>query len=423
MTTAVPILLLALAVAGLLAPQLRSANWVPPVLFAGIAVAAGVVSGHAAGESVRPLLAPLAFIVLAVPMAVMLDRYGLFEELAAIVAGGRRYLGALWILAAVVTAALNLDVAVVLLSPLYVRVAERRGASRFAVALQPALLSSLASSGLPVSNLTNLIAAAHDRLSVAGFVEHLGPSTVVATGVGWCCYRLGLRRIEAIGPDEPATLHGAGGSVPDGELRERPGGRGPVRPRARTLAVGGALVVAVVAGFLVVPSFGGQPYEVAAAADLVLVAMTRKLPIGVVPWQSVGIILGLGVVASAAASHLGVGSVLGGSSPGDIARATAVSAVAANVVNNLPALLVALPATGHHASWSIWSVLLGTNVGPLVVPSGSLAVLLWMATVRRLGVPVRDQDFLRVGWWIGLPALAASTGTLLVVRLLLGPAH
>jgi len=126
MTTVVPVVLLAVAVLGLLAPQLRTMSWLAPTACAAVAVVIGAVPGAAAGDSVRPLLAPLAFIVLAVPMAVMLDRYGLFEELAGLVAGGPRYLGLLWVLAAATTAALNLDVAVVLLSPLYVRVADRR---------------------------------------------------------------------------------------------------------------------------------------------------------------------------------------------------------------------------------------------------------------------------------------------------------
>ncbi len=417
MTTVVPVLLLAVAVLGLLAPRLRTMSWLAPTACAAVGVVIGAVPGAAAGDSVRPLLAPLAFIVLAVPMAVMLDHYGLFEELAGLVAGGPRYLGALWVLAAATTAALNLDVAVVLLSPLYVRVADRRGEPRFVVALQPALLSSLASSGLPVSNLTNLIAAAHNHLSVGGFLVHLGPSTGVATAVGWLCYRKGLRRIEAV---MPGALPGAAPG-PAGAAGPVPPGR--TRPRSRTLAVGGGLVVAVVVGFVAAPGVGGQPYEVAAVADVVLLVLTRSAPLRVVPWQSVGTVLGLGVLASAAAEHLGVARALGGSSLAGVARATVVSAAGANLVNNLPALLVALPATGHRASWTLWAVLLGTNVGPLAVPSGSLAVLLWLETVRRLGLPVRDRDFLRVGWWIALPALLASLATLLAVRVALGPGH
>ena len=408
-----PIVLLAVAVVGLLAPQLRSLSWLAPTVCAALAVAIGAVPAASAGDAIRPLLAPLAFIVLAVPMAVMLDHYGLFDELAGLVAGGRRYLGVLWALAAATTALLNLDVAVVLLSPLYVRIADRRGESRLAVAIQPALLSSLASSGLPVSNLTNLIAVARDHLSTTGFLVHLGPSTVVATVVGWLCYRKGLGRIESVMADSGPSRASSQGDEP---VASRAG----ARSRARVLAVGGAVVVAVVVGFVAVPSFGGQPYEVAAAADVVLLVLTRSAPLRVVPWQSVGTVLGLGVLASAAAEHLAVARVLGGSSLAGIAGATAVSAAGANVVNNLPALLVALPAVGHRASWTLWAVLLGTNVGPLAVPSGSLAVLLWLETVRRLGVPVRDRDYLRIGWWIGVPALLASLAMLLVLRVALG---
>ena len=102
---------------------------------------------------------------------------------------------------------------------------------------------------------------------------------------------------------------------------------------------------------------------------------------------------------------------------------TALSAGVANAVNNLPAVLVALPGLGHGPSWGAWAVLLGTNVGPLLVPSGSLAVLLWLATVRRLGLEVHDRDYLRLGWRIGLPSLAAGAGALVLVRLLLGASH
>lgn len=420
-----PIVLLAVAVAGLLAPQLRSLGWLAPTACAALALAIGAVPAASAGDAVRPLLAPLAFIVLAVPMAVMLDHYGLFDELASLLGGGRRYLGALWLLAAATTALLNLDVAVVLLSPLYVRVADRRGESRLAVAVQPALLSCLASSALPVSNLTNLIAVARDHLSTTGFLVHLGLPTAAATGVGWLCYRKGIGRIEALvadpGPSRAATVPAA---RPAGQLAVRRDGRRVARAadrsRAQVLAVGGALVAAVVVGFVAVPSIGGQPYEVAAAADVVLVVLTRSVPLRVVPWQSVGTVLGLGVLASAAAEHLAVARVLGGPSFPGIAGAAAVSAAGANVVNNLPALLVALPALGHRASWTLWAVLLGTNVGPLAVPSGSLAVLLWLETVRRLGVPVRDRDYLRIGWWIGVPALLVSLAVLLALRALLG---
>ena len=72
---------------------------------------------------------------------------------------GRHLALGLWVLGALVTTILNLDASVVLLTPLYVRIARRCGLDPLALAFQPVLLSCLASSALPVSNLTNLIAA------------------------------------------------------------------------------------------------------------------------------------------------------------------------------------------------------------------------------------------------------------------------
>jgi arsenical pump membrane protein len=85
-------------------------------------------------------------------------------------------------------------------------------------------------------------------------------------------------------------------------------------------------------------------------------------------------------------------------------------AVAANVANNLPALLVTLPELHHRDGPALWAVLLGVNMGPVVLVTGSLASLLWMGTLGRLGVPVRARDFTRVGVRVGLPAAMAAVG-------------
>ena len=73
--------------------------------------------------------------------------------------GGRHLRLGLWVLAAAVTVLINLDAAVVLLTPLYVRIAERHGEDPLALAFVPALMASLASTVLPVSKLTNLVVA------------------------------------------------------------------------------------------------------------------------------------------------------------------------------------------------------------------------------------------------------------------------
>ena len=196
---------------------------------------------------------------------------------------------------------------------------------------------------------------------------------------------------------------------------------GRLRSPEAILAVGGAICVTVVAGFVVVPTFGGAPYEVAAGADLVLAALCARLPLRVLPVGSVLVVLGLGVLATGAAAHLPVPALLGDASPGGLARAAFASAAVANVMNNLPTVLVALPHLGERASWTAWAVLFGTNAGTLFVPSGSLAVLLWLATIRRLGLDVREQHYVRAAWMVAAPAFAAGAGALVLLRLVLGP--
>ena len=157
MEPAVAVALLGLAVVAVVVPRPAFASWLGPPLLALVAVAAGVIGPGAAGEALRPLGAPLAFVVFAVPFAVLLDRFGFFTDLTRRAGPGGLGLGTAWVLAGLVVALLNLDAAVVLLTPLYVRSAARSGRSPVLLGFQPLLLSCLASSALPISNLTNLI--------------------------------------------------------------------------------------------------------------------------------------------------------------------------------------------------------------------------------------------------------------------------
>ena len=92
------------------------------------------------------------------------------------------------------------------------------------------------------------------------------------------------------------------------------------------------------------------------------------------------------MLAAGAVAHLGVGRADRGHGTPALARTVVVSGVAANVVNNLPALLVALPTLDHHAGPTLWAVLAGVNMGPVLLVTGSLASLLWLDALGRLGV-------------------------------------
>ncbi|HLH45823.1 MAG TPA: SLC13 family permease, partial [Acidimicrobiales bacterium] len=141
---ALSIVLLLAGVAGAVTRPLRLPAWAVPVAAAAIDLLAGAATESQARRSLSELGQPIGFLLAAVPLAVLLDRLGFFSAAARAMTRGRRSLGALWVLAAVVTTVLNLDASVVLLTPLYVRVARRRGMDPFLAGVQPLVLAWLA---------------------------------------------------------------------------------------------------------------------------------------------------------------------------------------------------------------------------------------------------------------------------------------
>jgi arsenical pump membrane protein len=377
--------LLAVAVVGIFVRPRRLPNFAAPVAVAVSEVVVGITTLHHALESIRPLVAPLAFVLLAVPMASLLDRLGFFESVAASLGATRHLEWSLWLLAAGVTTVFNLDAAVLLLTPLYVRLARRHGLDAIALAFVPMLLATLASSALPVSNLTNLVAASHFGLHAGDFLAHLGLPSLVAVVIGYLVAPRARARGRVV----------------------RPGG--PIDRRA--LRLGSPIVAFVLVGFTVGDVLGIPAVFVVALADVILgviVSDRRALPL---PWGLVALTSGLGVCALTAAPHLGFEHLLSGTSNVDAARSFGTAIAGANVMNNLPALLVALPSM--HTN--VWPVLLGLNMGPALVITGSLAGLLWRDTASHVGVDVGPWQFTGVGLGVGIPAMIGAFAVLLLI--------
>ncbi len=398
-----------------MARPFRLPAWVVPLVAGAVDLVSGAVSTSLLRSALDPLRAPIGFLLAAVPLAVLLDRLGFFSNLAVLLTRGRRQVGGLWVLAALVTTVLNLDAGVVLLTPLYVRIARRLGRDPLTLALIPVLLAVLASSALPVSNLTNLIAAAQTGAGASAFVSHLGVPSLVATIVGWMGYRRWL-----LGPSdvnrnarEPARRGGAAERMdaPDGSA----GDRGDSVER-RPLVIGGIVTAVVLIGFVGGDSVGIAPWVVAVVADVVLLSIVRTLPWRQVPVGTAVVAASLGLLAAGAVSGLSLGRFISGSSTADLARAATLSALAANLFNNLPALLVALRVLGNDVTPTLWAVLIGVNMGPVLLVTGSLASLLWLDTLQRLGVEARGRDFSRAGLYVGLPAAASGLGVQLVMH-------
>jgi len=92
----------------------------------------------------------------------------------------------------------------------------------------------------------------------------------------------------------------------------------------------------------------------------------------------------------------------------------ATIAIGSNLVNNLPAGLVAGSAIGaDHLPAIVKScVLVGVDLGPNLSVTGSLATILWLTELRRCGQSVSAWKFLKLGILVMLPALCAAIAAL-----------
>jgi len=73
----------------------------------------------------------------------------------------------------------------------------------------------------------------------------------------------------------------------------------------------------------------------------------------------------------------------GGTSLPALLAVAALAAALANLINNLPAVLVLLPLAAPSGAGAVLAVLVGVNIGPNLTYTGSLATLLWRRVVHQ----------------------------------------
>jgi Na+/H+ antiporter NhaD/arsenite permease-like protein len=158
------------------------------LLLGAVAVAAGVLPAPdalALGERIAPVL---GFVVAITVVAALATRAGVFDRIADGAARLGRGRGAvLWLLVVVVavvaTVFLSLDTTAVLLTPIVVTLARRVGLPPLPFAMATVWLANTGSLLLPVSNLTNLLAAAGPGLGAGGYVARSALPSLVAVVV------------------------------------------------------------------------------------------------------------------------------------------------------------------------------------------------------------------------------------------------
>ncbi len=353
-------------------------------------VALGALGTSRAGDALRSLAPTVGLLAALLLIAEGARREGLFDALGAVMARGsrgdpRRLLTYVVVIAASVTALLSLDATVVLLTPIVFATATRMRTSPRPQVYACVHLANSASLLLPISNLTNLLAFHASGLSFAHFTALMALPAAAAVGVEWIV----LRRFFAVDLGRP-----------------RPAAAEPARPRLPGFAV--SVLALTLAGFALSSVVGIAPVWVAlagaAAISIPALLARRTSPLALVRSVEPGFlvfVLGLGVVVAAAGDNGLVSAVRTvlpvGSSLPDLLAIAALSAVLANLVNNLPATLILIPAVLAGGHGAVLAMLIGVNVGPNLTYVGSLATLLWRRVLHAESTDAELGVFVRLG--------------------------
>jgi arsenical pump membrane protein len=309
---------------------------------------------------------------------------GLFAWLAskldAVPGGGRRLFFAGLVTVAATTAFLNLDTAVVFLTPVMIAAARRRGVDEQPFLYGTIFMVNASSLFLPGSNLTNLIVIGHEHVTGSEFARRMLPAALgatVATALAvWLLHRSGL-----------------GGGRLQATITQRPG------------AVGVVATIGVVVLLLVTrtPALPVLALGVAAAGVLAFRGrLNREDLLEAVNPVALAAVFCVAVALGTLARAWGGPAEL----MSDVGRVqtAVIGALAAVFVNNLPAAALLSAEKVHHGR----ALLIGLNVGPNLAVTGALSAFLWFQAARTAGARPSVLRFSKLGLVVAPAGIAGA---------------
>ena len=403
-----------MAVALALALAWRS-PWAPAagaLVGVGVAVAGGQVELGDLERAARELWRPLIVIGGVMVTAACASELGVFAQLAAWIEPRtrgpvKRAFRLVFVLSALVAALLSNDAAILMFTPVVLELlctVYPRRHPKFVVPFAFAVFVAAGVAPLPTGNPMNLVVAERAGIDLNTYALHMIPVAIV----GWLvAYALLARYFRDALVDEKPALGRFETVVPLG------------RPAKIVLAIAGASIASY-------PILAGleQPLWIVAApaaAACAIAALSGGARVSAiargVSWELFPFLFGV-LVLAIAASRAGATDQLArlyASSPAPLPTVGAVGAVGSALVNNHPMALLHSIALAHAPDRLVYAALVGGDLGPRLLPIGSLAGLLWLHALRSRGIAVSLGTFVRVGLIVTLPSLVASLATLWLV--------
>lgn len=347
------------------------------------------------------------FLIGMMVLAELARQKGLFDWLAMAAArhakgSGQRLFDLVFLVGTLVTVLLSNDATAVVLTPAVYAAARAARAEPLPYLLVCAFIANAASFVLPISNPANLVVFGSHMPPLLTWLWHFSLPSLAAIVLTYGVLRFSQRNALSAALATEFTVQPLGSSA-----------------RLTAWGIGLTAVVLLLASALDWPL--GLPTFCAGLATLLGVhLLERSSPVPVlrhVAWGVLPLVAGLfvlvaGLTQTGLTAWLAHGlAALAHESPAQAGwLGGAVIGITSNLINNLPAGLIA-GSMNHIAplpTQTTAALLIGVDLGPNLSVTGSLATLLWLIAVRREGGQVSALSFLRLGALVMPPALLAA---------------
>ena len=397
----------ALAILGILLRPWKLPEYVWAGGAALLLTATGLIPWQAALGAVGKGLDVYLFLIGMMVLAELARQQGLFDWLAMVAArhargSARRLFDLVFLVGILVTVFLSNDATAVVLTPAVYAAARAAGARPLPYLFICAFIANAASFVLPISNPANLVVYGSQMPPLLDWLQRFTLPSLAAIGLTYLALRFSQR--DAL--REPLRTD----IVPQ-----------PLAAGARLTGIGILLTAAVLMLASALHADLGLPTFIAGLATAALIHLKQRLsPLPVlrhVAWGVLPMVAGLFVLVEGLARSGAIDALAqallrlaSDSAGGALWGAGIVAALASNLINNLPAGLIA-GSVGQIAdlpAQTAGALLIGVDLGPNLSITGSLATLLWLIAVRREGQHVGALRFLKLGAWVMPPALLGA---------------
>ncbi|MEB0025187.1 arsenic transporter [Pseudomonas sp. MH9.2] len=401
----------ALATCGIILRPWRVPEYVWAVCAAVLLTGLGFIPLHSALAAMAKGSDVYLFLIGMMVLAELARQEGLFDWLAMYAAqhargSGQRLFDLVFLVGTLVTIFLSNDATAVVLTPAVYAAAKAAKAEPLPYLFVCAFIANAASFVLPISNPANLVVFGSHMPPLMTWLWQFTLPSIAAIGLTYIVLRFTQRNHLRKPLETVITLQ-------------------PLSSGARLTAFGIVLTAVLLLLASALDLQLGLPTFCAGLATASLIHLRQRLnPLPVlkgVSWGVLPLVAGLFVLVEGLAQTGVINTLahaLASLAKNSTLQATwgagIIVAIASNVVNNLPAGLIA-GSVGQidHLPTAITSALLiGVDLGPNLSITGSLATLLWLIAVRREGEHVSAIDFLRLGILVMPPALIGALAAL-----------